>query len=148
MWNVPPVIDSDVIDAVTGQLRTSGLPPTMRTLLQAKSPASPPPPPGGGIGGCTTGAALVENANTVDHGPVVVESAARTRPVETTEAAWKADLALLQREHKQLRAAVESFPASRLARPSSQLLPAAANRAAKRSPYASSISGSTPVAST
>ena len=35
------------------------------------------------------------------------------RPVAGTEAEWKADLALLQGEHKQLRAAVASFPASR-----------------------------------
>ena len=38
------------------------------------------------------------------------------RPVDCTEAEWKADLALLQHEHKQLRAAVEAFPASRWTR--------------------------------
>lgn len=35
------------------------------------------------------------------------------RPVTGTDAEWKADLALLQNEHKQLRAAVASFPSSR-----------------------------------
>jgi hypothetical protein len=38
------------------------------------------------------------------------------RPVAGSEAEWKADLALLQSEHKQLRAAVASFPASRWTR--------------------------------
>jgi hypothetical protein len=38
------------------------------------------------------------------------------RPVAGTEAEWKADLALLQDEHKQLRAAVEVFPPSRWTR--------------------------------
>jgi hypothetical protein len=38
------------------------------------------------------------------------------RPVAGTEAEWKADLALLQSEHKLLRAAVEAFPASRWTR--------------------------------
>jgi hypothetical protein len=38
------------------------------------------------------------------------------RPVTGTEAEWKADLALLQDEHQQLRAAVESFPPSRWTR--------------------------------
>jgi hypothetical protein len=38
------------------------------------------------------------------------------RPVTGTEAEWKADLALLQDEHKHLRAAVESFPSSRWTR--------------------------------
>jgi len=35
------------------------------------------------------------------------------RPVDGTPAEWKADLALLQREHKALRQAVEKFPAKR-----------------------------------
>ena len=38
------------------------------------------------------------------------------RPVEETDAAWRDDLALLQREHQQLRAAVEAFPATRWTR--------------------------------
>src|SRR6267378_2612759 len=80
MWKVPPLIASDVIDEVTGQPRTSGLPPMMRTLLSAKSPASPPPPPpGAGTGSGITGAEPVANANVFDHGPVVDASAARTR---------------------------------------------------------------------
>ena len=39
-----------------------------------------------------------------------------TRPVDDTDAAWRADLALLQSEHKLLRAAVAAFPASRWSR--------------------------------
>lgn len=39
-----------------------------------------------------------------------------TRPVHGTDAEWRADLALLLDEHRQLRAAVEAFPASRWAR--------------------------------
>ena len=38
------------------------------------------------------------------------------RPEAGTESEWKADLALLQDEHRQLRAAVESFPPSRWTR--------------------------------
>lgn len=38
------------------------------------------------------------------------------RPVEGTDAEWRADLALLQGEHRQLRAAVAAFPASRWTR--------------------------------
>jgi len=38
------------------------------------------------------------------------------RPVDGTAAEWKTDLALLQDEHKQLRAAVEAFPPSRWTR--------------------------------
>ena len=38
------------------------------------------------------------------------------RPVAGTEAEWKADLALLQTQHQQLRDAVESFPPSRWTR--------------------------------
>jgi len=36
-----------------------------------------------------------------------------SRPVEGSVAEWKADLALLQREHRALREAVEKFPAKR-----------------------------------
>lgn len=36
------------------------------------------------------------------------------RPESATEKAWRADLALLDREHRRLRAAVEKIPASRL----------------------------------
>ena len=39
-----------------------------------------------------------------------------TRPVAGTDAEWRADLTLLQNEHKLLRAAVASFPASRWTR--------------------------------
>ena len=36
------------------------------------------------------------------------------RPLQSTEAAWKADLALLERTHRELRAAVAALPAARL----------------------------------
>ena len=36
------------------------------------------------------------------------------RPVETTEAAWRADIAILAAEHKQLRDVVANLPAARL----------------------------------
>jgi len=36
------------------------------------------------------------------------------RPVQPTDAAWKADLALLERTHRELRAAVAALPAARL----------------------------------
>jgi len=38
------------------------------------------------------------------------------RPVDDTDTAWRADLALLPSEHKQLRAAVAEFPATRWTR--------------------------------
>jgi DinB superfamily len=36
------------------------------------------------------------------------------RPVEPTDAAWKTDLALLERTHRELRAAVSALPAAKL----------------------------------
>jgi uncharacterized damage-inducible protein DinB len=39
------------------------------------------------------------------------------RPTDLTDAAWKADLALLDERHRALRAAVASLPASRLQTP-------------------------------
>ena len=36
------------------------------------------------------------------------------RPVQPTDAAWKADLALLERTHRELRAAVAALPAAKL----------------------------------
>ena len=39
-----------------------------------------------------------------------------TRPVEGTDAEWRADLALLQGEHRELSAAIALFPASRWSR--------------------------------
>ena len=39
-----------------------------------------------------------------------------TRPVDRTEAAWRADIALLDRMHRELRASIASMPAATLAR--------------------------------
>jgi hypothetical protein len=36
------------------------------------------------------------------------------RPIETTEAAWRADIAILEAEHAKLRDVVANLPASRL----------------------------------
>src|SRR5438270_720939 len=78
MWNVPGEKTSDVIVEVTGQLRTSGLPPTMMTEPTPNPAGAGPLGPGTGDGGGATGCAGVANAKTLENGPVVVGSNART----------------------------------------------------------------------
>ena len=45
-----------------------------------------------------------------------------SRPVEATEAAWRADIAILVAEHKKLRELVSSLPAERLDKKNSHLI--------------------------